>query len=169
MLFFEDIDTGETRLLGPRKLALQDSLDFSNTFDRLPIHVDPVAAEASMFGGLIASGLHTLSLASGLHTLSLAASLVVDEFLVKTSMTGASGMTDVRWFKPVFPPQDMWVRLSAVEKIQGARGKSFGTVVMLLEALLESEVLAMSAKVSYLFRYRCCRSMPRRDSDAASR
>jgi acyl dehydratase len=160
MLFFEDIDTGETRLLGPRKLALKDSLDFSNTFDRLPIHVDPVAAEASMFGGLIASGLHTLS---------LAASLVVDEFLVKTSMTGASGMTDVRWFKPVFPPQDMWVRLSAVEKIQGARGKSFGTVVMLLEALLEGEVLAMSAKVSYLFRYRCCRSMPRRGCDAASR
>ena len=145
MLHFEDIDTDETRMLGPRRLELQDSLDFSNTFDRLPIHIDPVAAEASMFGGLIASGLHTLS---------LAASLVVDEFLVKTSMTGASGMTDVRWFKPVFPPQSIWVRLSAVEKIQGAQGKPFGTVVMLLEALLEGEVLAMSAKVSYLFRYR---------------
>jgi acyl dehydratase len=145
MLYFEDIDTGETRMLGPRRLELQDSLDFSNTFDRLPIHTDPRAAEASMFGGLIASGLHTLS---------LAASLVVDEFLVKTSMTGASGMTDVRWFKPVFPPQDIWVRLSTLEKIQGAQGKSFGTVVMLLEALLEVEVLAMSTKVSYLFRYR---------------
>lgn len=145
MLHFEDIDVGETRMLGPRRLSLQDSLDFSNTFDRLPIHIDPVAAQASMFGGLIASGLHTLS---------LAASLVVDEFLVRTAMTGASGMTDVCWFKPVYPPQSIWVRLSAVEKIHGAKGRSFGTVVMLLEALLEGEVLAMSARVSYLFRYR---------------
>jgi acyl dehydratase len=143
MLYFDDIGLDDTRILGPRELTLKESLDFSNTFDRLPIHIDPTAAQASMYGGLIASGLHTLS---------LAASLVVDEFLIKTSMTGASGMTDVRWFRPVFPPQNIWVRLSVVNKIPAAHGKPYGTVVMLLEALLDGEVLAMSTQVSYLFR-----------------
>lgn len=139
---YEDVPLGYSDLLGPREITLEDSLRFCSEFDRLPIHLDEEQAAHSIYGQRIASGLHTLS---------LTASIVVDGFLSGTSMTGASGMSEVRWYRPVLLPNQLTVRLTVLEKHDPKPGRRFGTVVCRLEALLQDDTLAMSAQVHYLF------------------
>lgn len=142
---FGDIQPGEVITLGPRPLSEKDSLRFCNEFDRLPVHLDPVQAENSIYGQMIASGLHTLS---------LTASIVVDGFLVHTSMTGASGMEAVRWHRPVTLPNQLSVRVTVLEKKPPISGKRYGVVKCRLETLGQDGELVMSATVDYLLEIR---------------
>lgn len=145
MQYFEDIRIDTIMTLGPRALDLEDSQNFCRKFDNLPIHMDAKLAEQSIYGGLIASGLHTLS---------LSASIVVDGFLADTSMTGASCMSNVRWLKPVTLPNQLSVRFSAIKKTPPKAGRNFGTVLCLLETLDSDNDLVMTAEVNYLFHCR---------------
>ena len=146
MQYFEDIDVGFVTILGPRTITLDDSIRFCSEFDKLPIHLDSEFAKNSMYGGLIASGLHTLS---------VSASIVVDGFLVGTSMTGASGMNDVRWFRPVMLPNNISVRFSVLDKLQPKPGRNFGSIKCKLESLNSDNDVVMCADVNYLFKSRC--------------
>ena len=139
--YFHDISVGEEHELGPRSITEEDSLRFCQEFDRLPFHLDRDRAKESMFGALIASGLHTLS---------LTASIVVDGFISKTSMTGASGMESVRWHRPVTLPNALSVKLKVVDASPPKPGKGFGVVTCRLETYTQDSSLAMSATVSYL-------------------
>ena len=69
-------------------------------------------------------------------------------------MTGASGMTDVRWFAPVYLPERLFVRLSVRERLPPKPGRDFGTIKMQLETLNSAGEKVMEATVSYLFRCR---------------
>lgn len=141
MRYFDEIRLGEVLTLGPRQITVEDSLRFCNEFDRLPFHLDRAHAKQSIYGQLIASGLHTLS---------LTASIVVDGFLVHTSMTGASGMESVRWHRPVTLPNQLSVRVTVVEKSPPKVGKSYGVLKCKLETLGQDDNLVMSATVDYL-------------------
>ncbi|MGH1448728.1 MAG: MaoC/PaaZ C-terminal domain-containing protein [Pseudomonadaceae bacterium] len=143
--YFDDIQPGESIMLGPRQLTEQDSLRFCKEFDRLPVHLDPAQAKHSIYGQLIASGLHTLS---------LTASIVVDGFLVHTSMTGASGMESVRWHRPVTLPNQLSVRVTVLETKPSIPGKRYGVVKCMLETLGQDGDLVMSATVNYLLEIR---------------
>ena len=143
--YFQDIQPGEVITLGPRPLTEEDSLRFCNEFDRLPFHLDPAQAKNSIYGQLIASGLHTLS---------LTASIVVDGFLVHTSMTGASGMESVRWHRPVTLPNQLSVRVTVLETKPPIPGKRYGVVKCMLETLGQDGDLVMSATVDYLLKIR---------------
>ncbi|MEY4764445.1 MAG: hypothetical protein RI907_1118 [Pseudomonadota bacterium] len=138
---FHDITIGETHALGPRPITEADSLRFCQEFDRLPFHLDPDKAKASMFGELIASGLHTLS---------LTASMVVDGFIGHTTMTGASDMAAVRWHRPVTLPNALRVQVTVVGTSPPKPGKRFGVVTCKLETYTQDQALAMSATVNYL-------------------
>lgn len=141
MKYFDDIRLGEVLMLGPREITMEDSIRFCREFDRLPVHLDQAHAKQSMYGQLIASGLHTLS---------LTASIVVDGFLVHTSMTGASGMESVRWHRPVTLPNLLSVRVTVLEKSPPKAGKGYGVVKCKLETLGQDDGLVMSATVDYL-------------------
>ena len=53
---------GQRYALGARTVGEDEIVAFGREFDPQPMHVDPEAAERSLFGGLIASGLHTSSI-----------------------------------------------------------------------------------------------------------
>lgn len=59
--FFDDLVVGERFHSNWRHLTTDEILRFSDEFDRQFFHVDAEAAEASRFGGLIASGAHTFA------------------------------------------------------------------------------------------------------------
>lgn len=68
----EDLPVGVARDLGRWRFTAEEIVDFGARWDPLPFHVDPDAAAASPFGGLVASGIHTLAalqrlLTEGLH------------------------------------------------------------------------------------------------------
>lgn len=59
--WFEEIVTNEPIALGSHTFTEQEIIRFGKRYDPQYFHVDPEAAKHSHFGGLIASGWHTVS------------------------------------------------------------------------------------------------------------
>jgi acyl dehydratase len=60
--YWEDLAIGETTRAGPMIVTEGDILAFARRYDPQWFHADAEAAKGSLFGGLIASGIHTAAL-----------------------------------------------------------------------------------------------------------
>ena len=60
--YLEDLSVGDTFETGGITLTEAGIIDFALVHDPQPFHVDKIAAEKSIFGGLIASGFQTVAL-----------------------------------------------------------------------------------------------------------
>ena len=60
--YYEDLLLGEVRESGARTVTLEELLEFATRYDPQYFHADPVAAKKSMFGEVIASGIHSAAL-----------------------------------------------------------------------------------------------------------
>lgn len=58
----QDLRVGTRYELGEYHVSTDEIVEFARRWDPQYFHVDPVAAEQSIFGGLIASGLHTMAI-----------------------------------------------------------------------------------------------------------
>ena len=58
---FEDLQIGEVIDLGHIRVTKEMIVTFAREFDPFPFHLDAAAAQHSHFGGLVASGWHTVS------------------------------------------------------------------------------------------------------------
>lgn len=92
--WFEDFTVGEEIRSPAKTLSEAEIMDFAWRYDPQPFHIDKRAAEAGIYGGLIASGWHLGSLAFRLFTMT--------NTLGETSL-GAPGVDEIRWLKPVRP------------------------------------------------------------------
>ena len=59
--WFEDIVTGDSFPLGSHTFTADEIVRFGKLYDPQYFHVDPEAAKHSHFGGLVASGWHTVT------------------------------------------------------------------------------------------------------------
>lgn len=116
---FEDLDEGATFECGSYTLTKDEIVSFAEQFDPQPFHVDEEAAADSMFGGLVASGLHTLCLATR---------LAIDDFLSEVANMGGRGMDDLRWYRPVRPGDTITVHVEVLEKSTSDRHPERGYV-----------------------------------------
>ena len=92
--YFEDFAPGD-RFVSPGKtLSEAEILDFALRYDPQPIHIDAEAAKRSPYGGLIASGFHTMAMAFR---------LAWDTGVLSACSLGSPGIDEVRWLKPVRP------------------------------------------------------------------
>ena len=91
--YFEDLTEGERLNCQPVVMTREDIIDFAKKFDPLPFHTDENAANESVFGGIIASSLHTLS----------ACTRVVVEAQGDVAILSGVGMDMVKMFNPVRP------------------------------------------------------------------
>ena len=143
--FFEDFSVGDTHNFSGRTVSKDDITRFAGEFDKLPFHLDEESAKRSIFGGLIASGLHTLS---------LAASIIVDELLIQSSMSGGLGLSEVRWLKPVRPGDSLSLVLTVNETERLQKPTGFGRVRVNLAMSNQVDAVVMTASVDYLFKCR---------------
>src|SRR6185437_6862708 len=60
--YFEDFTVGEVLILGQVTVSEAEIVAYARQFDPQPFHTDPERAKTSVFGGLIASGWHTVAL-----------------------------------------------------------------------------------------------------------
>lgn len=116
-MYFEDFAPGQTYTTGTRTLSQDDIIGFASQWDRQSFHLDPEAAKQSMYGGLIASGFHTLLITFD---------LVVEADIWNESSQGSPGMESVRWLKPVRPGDTLQVEMEVIEtrpsRSRGDRG-----------------------------------------------
>jgi len=111
--WFEDYAVGTTSAYGPVRVDEADVLDFGRRFDPQPFHVDPEAAAAGPFGGLIASGWHTCALMM---------KLLAEDYLSPVSSLGSPGIDELRWLQPVRPGDELVLR-TTVEQARVSRTK----------------------------------------------
>jgi acyl dehydratase len=142
MKYFEDFQVGESRQLGARLMSREDIIEFGHKFDRQPMHTDEVAAKKTIFKGLIASGLHTLS---------TAASIVVDEYLPDTAMVGGAGMNNLLWVKPVRPGDCIAVRIEVLQKTPHPKASILGVVTTRQTVTIDDGSVVMTGEVDFLF------------------
>ncbi len=91
--YFDDLIDGDSLGCMPVTLTKNDILSFAKAFDPQPFHIDESLAKKSIFKGLIASSLHTLS----------ACTRVVSEALCNVAIISGVGMDEVKMYNPVRP------------------------------------------------------------------
>jgi acyl dehydratase len=111
--YFEDYAVGTAFSGGPIVIDAAEIVAFAQRYDPQPFHVDPEAARTSTFGGLIASGWHTVALTM---------KLLVESYLCAESSLGSPGIDELRWVKPVRPGDSLSVRV-VVEEARRSRSK----------------------------------------------
>ena len=60
---YEDIELGSVHVTRDRRISADEIIAFAKEYDPQPMHTDPSVADAGAFGGLIASGFHTMAVA----------------------------------------------------------------------------------------------------------
>ena len=93
MRYFDDLTDGEPLDCRPVPMTREAIIDFAKKFDPQRFHTDETAARESLFGGLVASSLHTLS----------ACTRVVVEAQGDLAILSGVGMHAVKMYNPVRP------------------------------------------------------------------
>jgi acyl dehydratase len=91
--YYGDLRVGEVRESRAQEVTLEEILDFARRYDPQYFHADPQAAGASVFGGIIASGIHTLAIWRRLD----------HEISGDIAWICGIAWEDVRWPNPVRP------------------------------------------------------------------
>jgi acyl dehydratase len=104
--YLEDLAVGQRYAGGTASLDLAAIKAFAAAFDPQPFHLDEAAAEASVFGRLVASGWHTMAVTMRL--------LVEGELRSLWGLVGL-GADELRWPRPVLPGDVLSVEWEVLE------------------------------------------------------
>ena len=146
MLYFEDFPVGKVDRRPATHLVTEEEIrEVAERWDPQPFHVDPVAAEASVFRGLVASTVHLFAIVTILGHRSRA------EPVAAVSSLGIRQMDN---HAPARPGD---VLTSTVTTIEARRSKSrpgLGVITNLAELTNQSDELVFSFEISYLIECR---------------
>jgi len=91
--YWDDLNEGERLQCRPVVFEQEEIINFAKRYDPQPFHVNEEIAKVSIFGGLIASSLHTIS----------ACTRVVVEAQGDLAIMSGLGIDEVKLFNPVRP------------------------------------------------------------------
>ena len=142
MRYWEDFHVGDVAELGSVTVSEAEIVEFAQRFDPQPFHVDPEAAKASPFGGLIASGWHTTALFMGMF---------VRAILLDSAALGSPGVDEIRWREPVRPGDTLSGRPTITDVQPSSSNPRRGTVFTANEVRNQDGVLVMTLKARGFF------------------
>jgi acyl dehydratase len=123
--YFEHYPVGATLELGSFSLSEPEILAFARRYDPQLMHTDPAWAETGPFGGLIASGWHTIAALMP---------LVVNNYLPAGGLV-SPGIDEVRWLLPVRPEEILSVRATITAARRSRSRPDRGLVTTFIEVL----------------------------------
>ena len=106
IFYFEDYEPGWQSSGGDYCVSEEEIIEFGRRFDPQPFHVDPQAARASHFGGLVASGCHVMCMRSAL----------VHMQPVQPALVAGLGLEGLDLPNPVRPGDRIRMRVECVAK-----------------------------------------------------
>jgi acyl dehydratase len=136
--YFEDYVAGAVHEFGSITVEEQEVIDFGKRYVPLSYHTDRELARKSIYGRLIASGWHTAALMMRLYT---------DHYLSKIANLGSPGGDELKWDKPVFPGDDLSIRVTVLETRRSESKPDRGIVRSFVEVLNQKREVVMSVKM----------------------
>ncbi|MCK9510560.1 MAG: MaoC family dehydratase [Pigmentiphaga sp.] len=133
--YFEDYEPGAVFEFGPIEMEEEELLAFARRFDPQSIHIDPDAAASGPFGGLIASGWHTVGLLMRLY---------VENYLTAVASLASPGLDELRWTRPVRPGDQLRLRVTVLEKRRSRTKPDRGLVRSRMEGFNQNDELVVS-------------------------
>lgn len=110
---FDQLSPGQRFDYGSFRLSEAEIIAYARDFDPQPFHTDPEAARAApLFGGLVASGLHTMGMCFG---------MIMRSGIWTRISLGGSGI-DTKWPAPLRPDEEVAVA-SVVESVKASRSR----------------------------------------------
>jgi len=122
--YFEDYVPGLAVDCGSVPISEAEIIAFAKEYDPQPFHVDPVGAADGPYGGLIASGWHTISVTMR---------QLVEHWVSPESSLGAAGVDEIRWPRPVRPGDTLHVRATVLESRRSKSKPDRGIIRSLAE------------------------------------
>lgn len=138
--YFEDLVEGERLDCRPVEMTREEIVNFARRYDPQPFHVDEERARESVFGGLIASSLHTLSACTG----------VVVEAQGDLDVISGVGMGEVRMYNPVRPGDRLEVEARWTDLSRSERRRDRGYATLACEVTNQNGELVMAYSYRYL-------------------
>jgi acyl dehydratase len=111
--YLEDLKVGDRFQSGPYEVTEAAIIEFGREFDPQPFHLDPGAAQRTIFRGLVASGWHTAAITMRL--------LVTCGLNLAGGAVGL-GADELRWPRPVRPGDILRLEIEIVE-VRPSRSK----------------------------------------------
>lgn len=143
--YWEDFVPGSVREFGAMPVTREAVIDFARQFDPQPFHLDDVAAEASLFGRLSASGWHTCAMTMR---------MMCDDYLLDSASLGSPGLENLKWHKPVGPGDTLRVRLTVLAARPMASRPEVGLVQSRWEVLNQHRETVLTMDGWGMFRRR---------------
>jgi acyl dehydratase len=138
---FAELTVGKQLEFGSVILSENEIIEFATRFDPQPFHVDPGAATASRWKGLIASGFHTCSIAMR---------MMVDHVLRDSESMGSPGIEYLKWPHPVRPGDRLRMRVVVLQADVSKSGR-VGVVRWQWLMVNQSEQIVLDLVVTSMF------------------
>ncbi|QUW21318.1 MaoC family dehydratase N-terminal domain-containing protein [Sporosarcina sp. Marseille-Q4063] len=135
---FDEIMIGQTFDSRFYKISKEEIMKFASQFDPQYMHIDEEKASESIFNGIIASGLHTLSLSFKLWT---------EVSAWGQDVIAGTGINNLRFTKPVYPDDVLYIKAKVIEKKEK---KDSGEVTLLLITCKNDGVKVLTTEISAL-------------------
>ncbi|HEU5197396.1 MAG TPA: MaoC family dehydratase [Methylomirabilota bacterium] len=125
-LYFEDFKLGDRFESAALTLTEARMLEYARFYDPQPFHTDPRAARATVYGGLIASGMQTIAIGF---------KLFLETGVLATCSLGSPGLDEIRWKAPVRPGDTLRVVAEVLETRPSSSKPDRGIVRILFTTL----------------------------------
>ena len=136
-IYFEDIAVGDKTTSDSKTITKEKILDFARKYDPQPFHIDEEAAKNSIYGGIIASGWHTVSILMR---------LLVDSMTNDRAGLGSPGCDDLRWVRPVRPGDTLHFEATIIEARKSETRPDMGIVRSQVKLFNQKDEIVLSMK-----------------------
>jgi len=125
-LYFEDFKAGDRVESAALTITEAMIVEYARFYDPQPFHTDPEAAKATVYGGLIASGMQTIGIMF---------KLFMETGVLAVCSLGSPGLDETRWKAPVRPGDVLRVVAEVLESRPSSSKPDRGIVRILFSTL----------------------------------
>lgn len=137
----DEFKIGDVFKTESHKITKEDIQRFAGEFDPQYMHLDEEKASQGRFNGIIASGIHTLSIS---FKLWIKAGKYGDDVIAGT------GMDNVKYIKPVYPDDILHVLVKVIDK--KALKNEKGILTVLLSTYNEKQEKVFAGELSVMIK-----------------
>ncbi|MFQ5803176.1 MAG: MaoC family dehydratase [Candidatus Methylomirabilales bacterium] len=143
--YWEDFKVGEKFISPGVTLTQGGIIDFALRYDPQPFHLDANAAAESPYGGLIASGFHTLALCFRMF---------ISQGVFGACSMGSPGIDELRWLAPVRPGDTLKTETEVLEARPSSSKPDRGTLRMHYSAINQKRDKVLTMIVIHILKRR---------------